>query len=64
MAGVKAHKDNGGKSLATRWRGANCHACGASISELKQAWRVRWITLERPRKTAMVWQHRTCQGGR
>lgn len=62
MAGVKAKKDTGGKRLATRWLGANCSRCGDSISELKQAWRVKWISFEPKRRTAMVWQHRACHG--
>jgi hypothetical protein len=64
MAAVKAQKVDGGKKMATRWLGANCHSCGSSISELKQAWRVKWITFEPTRRSAMVWEHRTCHGAR
>lgn len=62
MAAVKAQKQDGGKRIATRWLGANCHICGSSIAELKQAWRVKWIEFAPKRRTAMVWEHRTCHG--
>lgn len=64
MAAVKAKKAESGKRLATRWIGANCHICRSSISELKQAWRVKWIEFTPKRRTAMVWEHRTCHGNK
>jgi ribosomal protein L44E len=62
VAAVKAKKADGGKRLATRWLGADCHVCGSSISELKQAWRVKRIEFTPKRRTAMVWEHRACLG--
>ena len=63
MAAVKAPKADG-KKLATRWVGANCHTCGSTIAEHKQAWRVKWIEFAPKRRTVMVWTHRTCHGGK
>lgn len=62
MAGVKAKKTNGGARLETKWHAASCSGCGAAIPSLKEAVRLRWINLEKPRRSVMVWRHKKCTG--
>ena len=62
MAGVKAKK-NAGPRNEPRFIASPCSRCSAFIPALKDAYRVRWITLSGPkRSSAMVWQHRACFG--